>query len=278
MLEVSPSDVNSAGVRNWKLALIDLDGTLYRGSQAIEGAGAFVRRLRQRGIQPVFFTNNSTRTPAQVKSKLASMDISAYEDEVCTSAQASATYLQQRVGTGEMVLYIGEQGLKDALQACGFHPLLVRTCSFAESGQASAAVLGLDPQVTYRDLTTFCERVADLQSFILTNGDVRLPAEGKFLPGNGALGSFVSTATGIQPYVAGKPNADFVKYALDRFHVSPNQALLIGDNIDTDIAAGHHAGVYSILVETGVQNAPSLQRPFRADEVVPSVADLFHGS
>lgn len=275
MPKVVPTDLRSAGARNWKLALIDLDGTLYRGSQVIEGAPDFLRRLRKAGVQPVFFTNNSTRTPAQVQGKLQGMGIEAKENEICTSAQASAEYLRHQLGEGQIVLYIGEAGLTDALLARALRPVAARTCSLAERREAAGAVLGLNQEVSYYDLTHFCEGVAHLQSFVLTNGDVRLPVEGKFLPGNGALGSFVTTATGVEPYVAGKPNADFVKYALERFGVGPDQALLIGDNVETDIAAGNQAGVFSILVESGVQNTPCTQQRYRANQVAPSVADLF---
>lgn len=269
--------------RNWELALIDLDGTLYRGLHKIAGAAEFVQRLRDRGIRPVFFTNNSTRTPLQVCDKLAMMGLMARPDEVCTSAQASAAYVCRMYGTGARVLYIGHDGLLQALREAGLIPLDVREVKNDTHPPVCAAVMGLDQTIAYSELTTFCEAVMRLKHFVLTNGDVRVPSEEGFLPGNGAFGSFVSTATGITPYVAGKPNPEFIGYALEHYGVAAQHALLVGDNVETDIAAGNLAGVYSIQVLSGVQYENALDgvvsepcvHLHQADEVHASVADLF---
>ncbi|QSO53234.1 HAD-IIA family hydrolase [Alicyclobacillus curvatus] len=240
---------------DWKLALIDLDGTLYRGSQPIAGAAEFIARLRDRGIQPVFFTNNATRTPMAVVQHLERMGIEGLPHEVVTSAQASAS----RIGpptAGDYVLYIGQDGLHEALREEGHQPLSVRHPKVGERlHHVKAAVLGLDWQVNYAQLALFCRKTAELGSFILTNGDVQLPAEDGFLPGNGAIGAFVETASRVRPYVAGKPNPDFVGYALSRFGVAREDAFVVGDNPDTDIRCGRLYGLYSIMVETGVAEA-----------------------
>lgn len=266
----------------WELALIDLDGTLYRGERTLPGAPEFLQRLRNRGIRPVFFTNNSTRTPKQVCEKLASHQIRADFHEVCTSAQASAAHIRRRHGAGVTVLSIGQDGLREAIIEEGLTPLFVGGEESSRTGKADAAVLGLDANLSYQDLAVFCNEVMRLGEFILTNGDVRLPAEDRFLPGNGAVGSFVATATGLSPYVAGKPNPDFVEYALARYGVAPERTLVIGDNVETDVAVGKLAGLYTIQVTTGVQylhestsNQVRMTSHYTADEVHASVENLF---
>jgi 4-nitrophenyl phosphatase len=262
----------------WKAALLDLDGTLYRGENVIPGAIEFVQRLRNRDIQPVFFTNNATRTPDDVCQKLKRLGIDASPNEVCTSAQAAARYLQRTLTQGSKVGYLGQTGLSSALKDAGFVPVAV-AADEADVIECSAAVLGLDPTATYSSLARFCSLVARLGRFVLTNADVRLPVDDSFLPGNGALGSFVSTATGVSPYVAGKPNPDFVQYALERFQVSAEDVLVIGDNLETDVASGVLSGVYTIHVQTGVVYPAAQQSvaggQWQPNETWSSVAELF---
>lgn len=263
----------------WKVCLIDLDGTLYRGATVIHGAAEFVQRLRDIGVQPVFFTNNSTRTPVSVAQNLERFRIEAHPHEVCTSAQAAAETLQRDVHAG-YVLTIGEAGLAEALREGGLQPLSVRHPQVRQRvHQVTAAVVGLDQNVTYAELDLFCTAVTELGSFTLTNGDVRLPVAERFQPGSGAIGAFVATATGLSPYVAGKPNPAFVDYALARFDASRHEALIVGDNIDTDIACGMAAGVYTVQVLSGVRDGPQpvspVKQTIQPNEIVQSVNDLF---
>ncbi|MCL6453683.1 MAG: HAD-IIA family hydrolase [Alicyclobacillus sp.] len=267
--------------RRWSAALIDLDGTLYRGQSPIRGADAFVERLRQRGIQPIFFTNNATRSPVSVVQRLERFGIDAHPHEVCTAAQSAAALLKAEVGNA-VVLMVGEDGLRTALEEAGLRPVSIRHPKLGERlPHVQAAVMGLDQQVTYAELDRFCCVVTRLGSFYLTNGDVRLPRATGFQPGCGALGAFVATATGLTPVVAGKPNPAFVQYALERFDALPEETLLIGDNPATDIACGAAAGLYTIQVLSGVsatsdRKADTVGQPEAgADEVVDSVADLF---
>jgi HAD superfamily hydrolase (TIGR01450 family) len=155
--------------RDWKLALIDIDGTLCRGKQVIEGAPQFVERLRNRGIQPVFFTNNATRTPQQVSTFLSSMGFQVSPREVCTSAQAAAYTLRRRVGEGATVLYIGTDGLREALTTEGLMPVYVDDEHSGPLEDVSAAVVGLDPNVTYQHLARFCQQVMRIGWWVLTN-------------------------------------------------------------------------------------------------------------
>lgn len=266
--------------RNWKLALVDLDGTLYRGHETIPGADEFVGRLRRRGIKPVFFTNNATRTPEQVCSKLSGFGISCVPEEVCTSAQGAAAHLARRAPAQTNVIYLGTTALKQALLDEGLTPYYAepdaawptRLDPFGDG--IGAAVLGLDFQVNYSQLSVFTHYVMKLGWFVLTNGDVRLPAGAEFLPGNGALGKFVETASGVQPVITGKPEIPFVEYALERYGVNRDEAVIIGDNLFTDILAGSKAGVYTILVQSGVQYKGT-DLKITANETYDSVDHLF---
>lgn len=274
--------------RPWKLALLDIDGTLVRGGQAIAGAVEFVSRLRARDIQPVYFTNNSTRSPNEVVAWLTRCGFTLTTEEVCTSSQATAAYLRAKYPVGGRVAYIGSRGLAEALVEAGFDAISVWQDDFSGiTCEALAAVVGLDVHISYMKLAEFCHLVMRLGQFVLTNPDVRLPLEDRMMPGNGALGAFVSTATGVHPMVIGKPEAFFIEYALHRYGVSAEETLIIGDNLRTDIAAGHAAGVWTIQVQSGVKTVQHQSKalgiglgedmPLQADEMYPSVASLFLG-
>lgn len=262
-----------------RIALLDLDGTLYRGGRAIAGASAFVDRVRQHGLTPVFFTNNATRTPEQVSEHLRVLGIHALPDEVCTAAQAAADALRRELGAGACISYVGTPGFGEILEGADLVPLSVHDADFpAQSELATGAALGLDQQVTYAGLARFCRVVARLGRYVLTNPDARLPVEDGFLPGNGSLGALVTCATGIAPLVAGKPEPGFVHYALSRYGVTPGEAIAIGDNLDTDILAAKRAGVYAIHVATGVHSREQATADRLPDAWVDSVDSLFHES
>jgi 4-nitrophenyl phosphatase len=262
--------------KRFRLALLDLDGTLWRDGVVIPGAPAFVERLRRQGVQPVFFTNNSSRTPDEVVAVLAKCAIQAAANEVCTTAQAAAHVLQQRLHKGASVMYVGRDGVRTALLEADF---MVRRAQGDALGEAwlqdvDAVVVGMDQRVTYLDLAVVARVIARLGWFVLTNPDVRLPVEDGFLPGNGAQGALLSTATGVSPIVTGKPDPSFIDFALQRYQVSREETVIIGDNLYTDILAGQQASVHSIMVRSGVVFPPADDAPI-PDETVDSVDVLF---
>lgn len=268
--------INAHDIRDTcELALIDIDGTLCNGTVMIAGADLFIRRLRSYRIQPVFFTNNSTRTPREVIVMLGNMGIEAHTSEVCTSAQAAANYLLAQFPKAASICFVGQSGLREALLTCGFD---ARHASVAEAEflqTARGAVVGLDFNVDYRALEKLCQVVYRQQHFVLTNADVRLMSETGFRPGNGSLGAFVATATGVQPVVTGKPEASFVNFALKRYGVAAHRAVIVGDNVKTDVQAGRRAGVRTIWVKSGIHYSGNDMAETQADIVANSVADLF---
>lgn len=259
-----------------RLALVDLDGTLWRGGQVIPGATQFIERLRTGGIRPVYFTNNSSRTPAEVVATLREMGFQADESEVCTSSEAAAHVLTQRIPRGSIVTYIGQEGLREALLRAGFDARRAEGSQLQAAwvADASAAVVGSDRQVSYYDLAIVSRVAHRLGWFVLTNPDVRLPVEDGFLPGNGSVGALVATASGTTPIVTGKPERPFVEYALERYGATAEETVIIGDNLATDILAGNEAGIYSILVQTGVTPHVEAGGP-EPDEIVGSVENIF---
>jgi 4-nitrophenyl phosphatase len=229
-------------MRNYKGYLIDLDGTMYRGSERIEAASDFVKKLRDKGIPYLFVTNNSTRTPKQVAEKLVEFDIPAEEKQVFTTSMATANYINERKKDASVYI-IGEEGLHTAFEEKGFKPGDVN---------ADYVVVGLDRDIDYEKLAIACLAVRNGAAFISTNADIALPTERGFLPGNGSITSVISVSTQTKPTFIGKPESIIMEQALKVIGTSKEETLMVGDYYDTDILAGMNAGMDTLLVHTGV--------------------------
>jgi 4-nitrophenyl phosphatase len=229
-------------MKDYKGFLIDLDGTVYRGSEKIDEAVQFVKELERRNLPYLFVTNNSTKKPEDVAEHLREMDVPATTEHVFTTSMATATYLSE-LKKNARVCMIGEAGLKFALEEEG-HEIVEEDADFV--------VIGLDRSITYEKLAKAALNVRAGATFIATNGDVALPTERGLLPGAGSLVSVVSVSTGVTPKFIGKPESIIVEQALEVIGLSKEETLMIGDNYHTDILAGIRAGMDTLMVYTGV--------------------------
>lgn len=231
-------------MKSYKGYLIDLDGTMYRGTEVIKEAADFVKELIQMNIPYLYVTNNSTKTPEQVADKLTKFGIPAQAEQVFTSAMASANYIAEQNQQAE-VLMIGEQGLLSALNQ---KELTIKQ----DSVDVDYVVVGLDQQITYEKLTNACLAIRNGASYIITNGDTALPTEKGLVPGNGALSSVITVSTKKEPLVVGKPESIIVEQAIKLLGLEKKDILMVGDNYHTDIMAGINANIDTLLVHTGV--------------------------
>lgn len=229
-------------MKKYKGYLIDLDGTMYKGTERIEAASDFVKRLQTKQIPYLFVTNNSSRTPEQVAEKLRRFDIPADATLVFTSSQATAHYIYEQKKDAS-VYVIGEEGLHTALKEKGFR--------YAEE-HADFVVMGIDREINYEKLAVACLAVRNGAQFISTNADVALPTERGLMPGNGAFTSVIAVSTQTPPIFIGKPESIIMEQALKVLGMDQKDTLMVGDNYDTDIMAGMNAGIDTLLVHTGV--------------------------
>ncbi|MCM3023275.1 TIGR01457 family HAD-type hydrolase [Heyndrickxia ginsengihumi] len=229
-------------MKEYKAYLIDLDGTMYRGTEKIEEAGDFINRLKAKGIPYLFVTNNSSRTPKQVAKKLQDFDIPTEEDQVFTTSMATAQYIYNEKKDAS-VYVIGEEGIKSALKEKGF--------TLTED-RPDYVVVGIDREINYEKLAIACIAVRNGATFISTNGDICLPTERGLLPGNGAITSVISVATQTEPIFIGKPESIIMEQALSYIGTQKDETIMVGDNYDTDILAGVKSGMDTLLVHTGV--------------------------
>ncbi|WP_163580991.1 TIGR01457 family HAD-type hydrolase [Gracilibacillus saliphilus] len=236
-------------MQKYKGFLIDLDGTVYKGTEKIIEAIDFVKELDRRGLPYLFLTNNSTKHPSDVSKKLVDMGVPSTTEHVFTTSMATASYIKEQKADAK-VYPIGEEGLHMALEECGLE--------IVEEG-AEFVVMGLDRTINYEKLAKGALNIRAGASFVATNGDVALPTERGFLPGAGSLISVLWVTTGARPKFIGKPESIIVDQALEVLGTAKEETLMVGDNYATDILAGINAGIDSLLVYTGVTTKEDLK-------------------
>lgn len=249
--------------------LIDLDGTVYRGNQAIPHAKEFVEWVNQTGKPYLFVTNNSAPLPGEVAGKLQRMGIASDEGHIFTSSQATAMYIREHAATENPSYYaIGEKGLYAALEEAGF---------VYEENNPDYVIVGIDRDFTYGKLMTASLAIQKGAVFLGTNADKRVPTERGLIPGAGSLNAAVAAASGVEPMWVGKPEARMLEYSMKKMAIPPEQTVMIGDNLDTDILAGANAGIRTVLLLTGYSKREDVERStVKPTAVIENFAELMH--
>lgn len=251
------------------LVMFDLDGVIYVGSEAIDGVGAHVERVRTSGRHVAFVTNNASRTPDQVAEKLVGVGVEASAADVVTSAQAAARLLAEAHGTGAKILLLGGEGLRVALLEAGLEPV-------DDPSDAVAVVSGYGPDVRWRDIMRASTLVRDGLPYVASNTDMTIPTPYGIAPGHGVLVRTISGFAGVEPRVAGKPEKPLMEETVRR--VGGERPIMVGDRLDTDIEGAHAIDVPSLLVLTGVCWIDDLARATperRPTYISPTLEGLF---
>ncbi len=256
-----------------RVVIFDLDGVLYRGEQPMPGAVETVRRLRAAGKRVLYATNNSTRTRQEYVERLREFGFPSELDDVVTSAWATARYLVQKGLRPRDPFVVGAAGLRAELREAGLlereHP--VRPYREPPDGPpADLVVVGLHQTVTYDDLAEAQRALLAGAPFIAANKDVSYPVEGRLLPGAGSIVAALEAASGRVAVCVGKPEPFMLQEALRRAGASGEEALVVGDSLQTDVLAAHRVGALGVLITTGVttEAAAASGDGVRADHVI----------
>lgn len=233
------------------LALLDLDGVVYVGPDAVPGAAAAVSAARASGMRIGYVTNNASRPPEDVAEHLNRLGISSDVAEVVTSAQVAATILARRLPPGSPVLVVGGVGLRLALEEEGLRPV----ASMSET--PVAVVQGFGPDVGWKLLAEGARAVRAGLLWVATNLDLTIPTRYGPAPGNGALVRAVAEAGGRPPdVVAGKPQPEVFLEAARRY--GSQRPVVVGDRLDTDLQGARAAGMPGLAVLTGIVTVSGL--------------------
>jgi glycerol 3-phosphatase-2 len=227
--------------------LLDLDGTVFRGAEATEGAVGTLAAVEARTL---YVTNNASRSPSEVADHLVELGFDAEAGDVVTSAQSAARLLSSQLPSGSAVLVVGTESLVAEVTNVGLRPVR----QFA--GDTAAVVQGHSPQTGWSDLSEAALAIRSGAVWIATNVDRTLPSERGLLVGNGSMVAAVRSATDSEPQVAGKPAPTLLNDALSRGRFE--KPLVVGDRLDTDIAGANAAELPSLLVLSGVSTAADM--------------------
>lgn len=230
-----------------KLFMLDMDGTIYHESELIPGALEFFGLLNERGIPYVFMTNNSSRSKADYVRKLNGLGIKAGVKNMTSSADALIRYLRKQ-GGGSNIYLAGTESLKRELVSAGFSVMP----EDYRGSDTDYAVLGFDTELTYGKITGLCYYVSRGYPYVATNCDLKCPVrDGKFIPDCGAIAEMISRAAGRMPVFVGKPEREMIDSVSSEWNIPNEYIACIGDRLYTDIAAAANAGAVSVCVLTG---------------------------
>ena len=242
------------------LLLVDLDGVVYRGSDPVPGMPELLTRRAEAGDRIVYVTNNSRSHRDQYRDRLAGLGVPLLptpEESIVSAARATAVLLAEANPAGRIAMVFGGPGLARELSDVG-----IKVVDPTYDGLAAAPdtlVVGVDFDLTYERLSVAAECVRRGARFWATNRDAVFPAEERLMAGAGSMVAAVAFATSREPdMVVGKPEPRLFEAAADLAGIPVTDAVVIGDNLKTDIGAANRVGARSVLMLTGVTTQAEL--------------------
>ena len=245
--------------------ICDMDGVIYHGNKLLPGVKEFVCWLSEKGKTFLFLTNSSQYTPKELQQKLARMGLDVDESHFYTSALATACFLDGQA-PGCSAYVVGEHGIMNALYDKGITYNDVNP-DYVVVGESSAYNL--------EQITKAIRLVNAGSKLIGTNFDLTAPSEAGLVPACRALIAPIELATGKNAYFVGKPNPLRMRTGLRMLGVHSENAVMIGDRMDTDIIAGIETGLDTVLVLSGVSSRETCQQyPYRPRFILNGVGEI----
>lgn len=243
---------NASELKNKKLWLFDMDGTIYEENRLFDGTLDLLNAIQENGGQYVFITNNSSKSVSDYIKKVKRLGIFADKDTFFTSTQATIIYLNKH-HPREKIYCQGTRSFVTELKDAGI--------DVTENVEKVDVVLvGFDTELTTDKIRNTCE-ILSVQdaAFIATNPDLACPVSFGFIPDCGSICTMIKNATRKEPKYIGKPEPIMVNNAREKYHVTKKETVVVGDRLYTDIAAGLNAGVTSVCVLSGEAKANDIQ-------------------
>ncbi|MFT4883563.1 MAG: 4-nitrophenyl phosphatase [Natronomonas sp.] len=253
---------------DYEAAVLDLDGTVYRGDSLLPGAAAAIERLRTDGVDLCFFSNNPTKSRAAYAERLKGLGVDVDESEVLSAGTVTARFLADEHGD-DRIFVVGSEGLVEQFEAAGL-------TTVANATKADVLIASYDIEFGYGDMLAGYRALEAGATFYGTDPDLLVPAEEGMVPGSGAIINAVGGIVERTPEkILGKPSAEAQRAVLETLGVDPNRCVVVGDRLNTDMALGERAGMTTVLVRTGVTtDADVAESDFQPDYVIDSLADL----
>lgn len=236
-----------------KLFLLDMDGTIYNENRLFDGTLRLLEAITAGGGRYLFLTNNSSRSVEDYVKKVNAMGIPADASHFYTSSQAAASYLKQHY-PGQVVYCMGTRSLVKELRASGIDVVT------EVDERAGVVLIGFDTENTSEKIRNTCIMLGKDTAYLATNPDLVCPVSFGYIPDCGSMSIMLQNATGRTPFFIGKPEPIMVNLVLRQCGVLPEETVIIGDRLYTDIATGKNAGVDTICVLTGEATEADIAR------------------
>ncbi len=257
--------MNLENLRERKGFICDMDGVIYLGNQLLPGVTEFVRWLNENGKQFLFLTNSSERSPKELRQKLQRMGLDIGEEHFYTSALATAAFLKKQA-PGCTAYVIGAPGLLNALYDVGVT---------MNDVDPDYVIVGETASYNYEVITKAVRLVLGGARLIATNSDLTGPTEFGIAPACRSLVSPIELATGKKAYFMGKPNPLMMRTGLQLLGVHSEEAVMVGDRMDTDIIAGMESGLATVLVLSGCTSRADVDNyPYRPTFILNGVGEI----
>ena len=226
-----------------KAFVFDLEGVFFAGDEVMSGGVELMRAIKRRNLPHRFITNISRSTAAEIRAHMAGIGLDPGENLIVAALDRVGSFLRKNFGSGRAYV-LGTDSLKGAVASGGFEIV-----GLEEEDAADVVLVGLDEDLTYRTLSAAARAVSRGAHFVAMNPDVRLPSEdGSFSLGGGAIMASVQAAAGREPVFFGKPEPFLFEEALHELGVEARHAVMVGDNLRTDIAGGQKVGMATVWV------------------------------
>ncbi len=255
--------MNTNKLKDIKLFVLDMDGTIYLGEKILPGAIEFVKTTRESGRKVVFFTNNASKNPNNYVEKLERMGFGATRSDVVTAGDVTIEYLK-RNHPGKPVYLVGTPALEQ---------------SFIDSGivlseKSDIVVSSFDTTLTYEKLVIACDLIRNGATFYCTHPDFNCPTENGFIPDSGAIAALITASTGVEPKYFGKPYKETANMISELFNVPFDNTAIVGDRLYTDIALGKNNGLLSVLVLSGETKAEDVNESNAPDIILDGIGEI----
>ncbi len=235
---------NADALLSKKLYLLDMDGTIYNENQIFEGTLDFLAQIERNGGRYMFITNNSSKSVEDYVHKVNAMGIRADASHFFTSGQATAFYLKEHY-PGQTVYCMGTRSLIRELSESGISVVT------EVDDRATVVLIGFDTESTSEKIRNTCIMLGRDVAYLATNPDLVCPVSFGYIPDCGSMSIMLKNATGKTPFFIGKPEPIMVDCVLKKLFMKPEDAVIVGDRLYTDIATGKNAGVDTICVLSG---------------------------
>ena len=253
-------------LKDIKLFLLDMDGTIYLDDDLFPGSLDFINLLKEKKINYIFLTNNSSRSQKDYLDKLHRIGIPSEINNIFTSGNAMGLYLNEKYPNKRIYL-VGTKSLHQELER--YNVNLV-------NDNPDIVVVGFDRELNYKKLEVACEAIDNGALFLATNCDLVCPiAGGRYIPDCGSMCKMITNATGVEPTYIGKPSSLMIDILSSELNIKKENIAVVGDRVYTDIAAGYNAGTFTICVLSGESTMDTINRSdIKPDLILDSVKDI----